>query len=199
MKFVLPVADQWLVTRAALKLIAADRRSVLAMVTVNSAAALAALGGPYLLGQIIDTVADGGGVDRVDRLALAVLCCAVAQMLLSRYAIAIAFRFGERTAARIREGFLRRALNLPAAVVERVPPGDLAARGTVDVDAVATSLREILPGMAVGAVQVLFIMSAVVVLDPLLGVVGLLGLSGIWFVTRWYLRRARGAYLTEGA
>jgi ABC-type multidrug transport system fused ATPase/permease subunit len=33
----------------------------------------------------------------------------------------------------------------------------------------------------------------------LLGLVGLLGLSGIWFVTRWYLRRARNAYLKEGA
>ena len=31
------------------------------------------------------------------------------------------------------------------------------------------------------------------------GVAGLLGLSGIWFTGRWYLRRARNAYLEEGA
>jgi ABC-type multidrug transport system fused ATPase/permease subunit len=193
----LPIADQRMVGRAALKLLAADRPSVLAIVTLNSLAALAGLGAPWLLGRIIDTVAGGGG--QVDRLALAVLGCAVAQTLLTRFALAIAYRFGERTAYRIREGFLRRALGLPAAVVERVPAGDLAARGTTDIDAVANTLRDILPSMAVGAVQIVFIVSAVVVLTPVLGVVGVLGLSGIWFVTRWYLRRARDAYLAEGA
>jgi ABC-type multidrug transport system fused ATPase/permease subunit len=199
MTAVLPVADQRLVGRAALRLVAADRRSVVAMITLNAFAALAGLGAPWLLGRIIDTVTGGGGAGQVDRLALAVLCCAVAQTLLSRYALVIAYRFGERTAARIREGFLRRALGLPAAVVERVPAGDLAARGTTDVDAVATTLRDILPGMFIGVVQMVFIGSAVVVLNPLLGVVGVCGLSGIWFVTRWYLRRARDAYLAEGA
>ncbi|MEV4513935.1 ABC transporter ATP-binding protein [Dactylosporangium sp. NPDC049525] len=193
----LPIADQRMVGRAALRLLAADRRSVLAIVTLNSLAALAGLGAPWLLGRIVDTVTRGGG--QVDRLALAVLGCAVAQTLLTRAALAIAYRFGERTAYRIREGFLRRALGLPAAVVERVPAGDLAARGTTDIDAVANTLRDILPGMAVGAVQIVFIVSAVVVLHPLLGVVGVAGLSGIWFVTQWYLRRARKAYLAEGA
>jgi ABC-type multidrug transport system fused ATPase/permease subunit len=199
MTSVLPVADQRMVGRAALRLVAADRRSVLAMITLNAFAALAGLGGPWLLGRIIDTIAGGGTAGQVDRLALAVLCCAVAQTLLSRYALAIAYRFGERTAARIREGFLRRALGLPAAIVERVPTGDLAARGTTDVDAVAATLRDILPGVFICVVQIVFIGSAVVVLNPMLGVVGVLGLSGIWFVTRWYLRRARDAYLAEGA
>ncbi|WP_327001118.1 ABC transporter ATP-binding protein/permease [Dactylosporangium sp. NBC_01737] len=193
----LPIADQRMVGRAALKLLAADRRSVAAIITLNSLAALAGLGAPWLLGRIVDAVTRGGG--GIDRLALAVLGCAVAQMLLTRFALAIAYRFGERTAYRIREGFLRRALGLPAAVVERVPAGDLAARGTTDIDAVANTLRDIVPGMAVGAVQIVFIVSAVVVLQPVLGVVGVAGLSGIWFVTRWYLRRARAAYLAEGA
>ncbi len=193
----LPIADQRMVGRAALRLLAADRRAVAAMIALNSLAALAGLGAPWLLGRIIDAVTSGRG--GVDLLALGVLACAVAQMVLTRYALAIAYRFGERTAYRIREGFLRRALGLPAAVVERVPAGDIAARGTTDIDAVANTLRDILPGMAVSAVQIVFIVSAVVVLHPLLGVVGIAGLSGIWFVTRWYLRRARDAYLAEGA
>ncbi|MEV0131095.1 ABC transporter ATP-binding protein [Dactylosporangium sp. NPDC050688] len=186
-----------MVGRAALRLLAADRRTVAAVVALNSLAALAGLGAPWLLGRIIDAVGRGGG--GVDRLALGVLGCAVAQTLLTRFALAIGYRFGERTAYRIRERFVRRALGLPAAVVERVPAGDLAARGTTDIDAVANTLRDILPGMAVGAVQIVFIVSAVVVLHPILGVVGVAGLSGIWFVTRWYLRRARAAYLAEGA
>nr|WP_221378903.1 ABC transporter ATP-binding protein [Actinoplanes polyasparticus] len=194
----LPVADQRQVGRAALRLVKADRRSVAVMMTLNGLAALAALGGPWLLGRIIDEVATGGGAEAVDKLAAGVLACAVVQTLLSRQSLSIAYRFGERTAARIRENFLRRALALPAAVIERVPAGDLAARGTTDVDAVANTLRDILPNIFIGVVQIVFIIIAVLVLDPLLGIVGVLGLSGIWFSTRWYLRRARSAYLTEG-
>jgi ABC-type multidrug transport system fused ATPase/permease subunit len=195
----LPIADQRAVGRAALRLLAADRRTVALMLTLSSLAAIAGLGAPWLLGRVIDTVTAGGGAGRVDRLALAVLCCAVAQTLIGRQALALGYRFGERTAARIREGYLERTFALPAAVVERVPAGDFAARGTTDVDTVAGTLRDILPVIFVSVVQIVFIVAAVLVVNPILGLVGLLGLSGIWFVTRWYLKRARDAYLKEGA
>jgi len=199
MSAVLPIADQRQVSRAALRLVGAERRTVTVMVALNTLAALAGLAGPWLLGRIIDTVTTGQGAGRVDRLALAVLACAVAQMLLSRYALTVGYRFGERTAARIRENFLRRSLNLPAAVVERVPAGDLTARGTTDVDLVATTLRDIVPEIFISLVQMLLIVTAVLVLSPPLGAAGLLGFTGVWFVTRWYLRRAPEAYLREGA
>jgi ABC-type multidrug transport system fused ATPase/permease subunit len=197
----LPIADPALVRRAARRLIAADRRAVTLMVSLNALAALTGLGGPWLVGRIIDAVTSRGAdaLAQVDRLALAVLLCAVARTLLSRYALAAGYRFGERTAARIREGFLDRALAMPASVVERVPPGDLAARGTTDVDAVASTLRDALPDVFIAVIQVVFVAAAVVALNPLLGAVAVLGLSGIWFTTRWYLRRARDAYLEEGA
>jgi ABC-type multidrug transport system fused ATPase/permease subunit len=195
----LPIADPPAVRRAAGRLLAAEPRAVAVLLLLNALASIAGLGGPLFLGKIIDTVTGGGGVGRVDRLALFVLICAAAQTILSRYALAVGYRFGERTAARIRDGFLDRALALPASVVERVPAGDLAARGTNDVDAVATTLRDALPDVIISVVQMLFIVVAVIVLQPLLGVAGLLGLSAIWFVMRWYLRRARSAYLEEGA
>ncbi|GIE75392.1 multidrug ABC transporter ATP-binding protein [Actinoplanes philippinensis] len=199
MNILLPVASPREVLLAARRLVAADGRAVTGMLALSSLAALAGLGGPWLLGRIIDTVAAGGRITDVDRLAAAVLACAVAQTLLSRYALSAAYRFGERTAARIRDTFLERVLGLPASVVERTPAGDLAARGSTDVDGVATALRDFLPPIFVGLVQMVFLIVAVVVLDPLLGIVGVIGFSGIWFVTRWYLRRARNAYLTEGA
>ena len=199
MSAALPIADRRLVARAALRLLAAERRTVVSMVLLNSLAAAAGLGAPWLLGRIIDTVTGTGGAARVDQLAVAVLGCAIAQTLLSRFALAVGYRFGERTAARVREDFLRRSLVLPAAVVERVPAGDPTARGTTDVDAVATTLRDVLPELFIAMVQMVFITAAVVVLSPPLGVAGVLGLSGIWFTTRWYLRRAPQAYLREGA
>ena len=61
----LPIADQRTVAGAAARLIGADRRAVAVMLGLNSLAALAGLGGPYLLGRIIDSVAAGGVWARV--------------------------------------------------------------------------------------------------------------------------------------
>ncbi|WP_433204817.1 ABC transporter ATP-binding protein [Dactylosporangium sp. CS-047395] len=195
----LPVADGRQTVRAAWRLIAADRWAAGGVLLLNVVAAVAALGGPYLLGSMIDAVGGAGAAARVDLLAAGVVGCAVARTLLERSALLAGYRFGERAAARIRVAFLGRALELPASVVERVPAGDLAARGTTDVDAVAATLRDALPAVFLAGTQVLFLVAAVLVLDPRLGVAGLLGLSVFVGTGRWYLRRARAAYLEEGA
>ncbi|MFJ3984023.1 ABC transporter ATP-binding protein [Streptomyces fungicidicus] len=195
----LPLADSADVRRAAAGLVRADRRAFAGVLALNGLAALAGLAGPWLLGRIVDEVRDGGGVTVVDRLAPVILLCAVTQLLLSRWARYVGHRFGERTLARVRERFVDRALALPSSVVERAGTGDLTARGTADVTAVGTTLRDAGPALLVNAVQSLFLMAAVLVVHPLLGALGLLGLTPIWLVLRWYLRRARDAYLAEGA
>ncbi|MEV6418506.1 ABC transporter ATP-binding protein [Streptomyces sp. NPDC051662] len=194
----LPVAEPSDVRRAAIELIRQDGRAFAAAITLNALAAAAGLVGPWLLGRIINTVRAGGGVSAVDRYALVILGCALAQLLLARYARLIGHRFGERTSARIRERLVGRALALPASTVERAGTGDLTTRGTTDVTAVGTSLRDAGPDVFIAAVQALFILGAVFILDPLLGVCGLLGLLGIRVVTRWYLRHAHTDYLAEG-
>ncbi|MCP9206511.1 ABC transporter ATP-binding protein [Streptomyces sp. NEAU-Y11] len=195
----LPIAGQARVRRAAGRLIAADRGAFTVVLVLNGLAAVAALAGPWLLGKIIDRVREGAGTAAVDRLAAAIVVCAVVQLLLARWARYTAHRFGERTLARVREGFVDRSLALPASVVERAGTGDLTARGTADVTAVGTTLRDVGPEMLIAAVQVLFVFGAVFVLDPLLGGCGAVGLAGIWCAVRWYLRRAGTAYLAEGA
>ncbi|MFD7867470.1 ABC transporter ATP-binding protein [Streptomyces sp. NPDC059783] len=195
----LPVAGPARIRRAALRLIRLDARAFAGMLVLNALAAAAGLVGPWLLGRIVDEVASGGTVAAVDRLALLILVLAVVQLLLARYAGYVGHRFGERTLARIREEFAERALALPASVVERAGTGDLMARGTADVASVGTTLRDAGPDLLIAAVQALFILGAVFVIDPLLGVCGVLGLLGIRFAARWYLRRALGAYLDEGA
>ncbi|MEV7993974.1 ABC transporter ATP-binding protein [Streptomyces sp. NPDC086077] len=195
----LPIAGPAEVRRALTGLVRADGRVFAAVLTLNALAAGAGLAGPWLLGLIINEVRAGGGVDVVDRLALALVGCALAQLLLSRWARYAGHRFGERTLARIRERFVDRALSLPASVVERAGTGDLTARGTADVTAVGTTLRDAGPALLIASLQVLFLFGAVVALDPLLGCCALLGWLGIWFPLRWYLRRARSAYLDEGA
>ncbi len=195
----LPVAGPADVRRASVRLVKADRRAFAATLALNALAAVAGLAGPWLLGRIIDDVRGGGGVSAVDRLAPALLVCAVAELLLARWARYVGHRFGERTLARVREEFVDRTLALPAAVVERAGTGDLTARGTADVATVGTTLRDAGPELLINGVQFLFALVAVFVIDPLLGAVGVLGLTPIWFALRWYLRRARDGYLAEGA
>ncbi|MDX3731302.1 ABC transporter ATP-binding protein [Streptomyces caniscabiei] len=195
----LPVAGAAAVRRATVRLVRADGRAFLAVLALNGAAAATGLAGPWLVGRIIDEVRGGTGVGAVDRLAAAILLCAVAQLLLARWARYVGHRFGERTLARVREEFVDRTLALPASVVERAGTGDLTARGTADVDAVGKTLRDVGPELLISSVQALFLIGAVFALDPLLGACALVGLSGIGVVLRWYLRRARTGYLAEGA
>ena len=195
----LPIAEPKAVRRATVRLVRADAKAFTAVLALNAAAAIAGLAAPWLVGRIIDEVRAGHGVTTVDKLALAILVAATAQLLLARWARYIGHRFGERTLARVREEFVDRTLALPASVVERAGTGDLTARGTADVAAVGTTLRDAGPELLINFVQVLFLLGAVFVLDPLLGACGLLGLAGLWPVLRWYLRRARTGYHAEGA
>ncbi len=195
----LPVAGPADVRRAAVELVRADGRAFAAVLVLNALAAVAGLAGPWLLGRIVDEVRGGGGVAAVDRLAPVILLCAVGQLLLARWARYVGHRFGERTLARVRERFVDRVLALPSSVVERAGTGDLTARGTADVTAVGTTLRDAGPALLVNGVQALFVTAAVFLVDPLLGALGVLALTPIWLVLRWYLRRARDGYLAEGA
>ncbi|MFF9378785.1 ABC transporter ATP-binding protein [Streptomyces griseoluteus] len=195
----LPVADRRTVRRAAARLVRADGRAFAAALALNALAAGAGIVGPWLVGRIVDEVRAGRGAGAVDRLALWILLCALVQLVLARWARYVAHRFGERTLARVRETFVERLLGLPASVVERAGTGDLTARGTADVATVGTTLRDIGPELLVYAVQALFVLGAVFALSPWLGLFGLLGLTPVWLAVRWYLRRARDAYLAEGA
>ncbi|NYV78665.1 ABC transporter ATP-binding protein, partial [Streptomyces sp. UH6] len=106
---------------------------------------------------------------------------------------------GERALARVREEFVDRALALPASVVERAGAGDLTTRGTADVAAVGKTLRDSGPDLLIHSAQALVLIGAVFLIHPLLGACLVLGFAGILTATRWYLRRARDAYLEQGA
>ncbi|MFJ8825830.1 ABC transporter ATP-binding protein [Streptomyces sp. NPDC102467] len=194
----LPVADRATVRRAALELIRTDRRAFTCLLLLNCLAAGSGIVGPWLLGRIVDDVRAGTSVGQVDRLAAVILCCAVARLAFERWARLVGHRFGERTAARVRDRFVDRALALPASVVDSAGPGDLTNRGTNDVAAVAGALRDAGPDVLVSLAQALFLTGAVWVVEPLLGALSLVCLAGIPVTVRWYLRRARAAYLEQG-
>ncbi|GAA3074400.1 ABC transporter ATP-binding protein [Streptosporangium carneum] len=192
----LPVADRKHVRQAALRLIRRDVPGFTATLLLNGLAAAAALVSPWLLGRIIDTISAGGTIDLLAAIAVG---GALLQLILSRYAEKIGTRFSERTQEHIRQELLDRVLALPTATVEHIRTGDLTARGTTDVGVVGRTLRDAAPAVLISSLQALFLVAAVFLVDPLLGACGLLALAGIAAASRWYLRRARAAYLEEGA
>ncbi len=195
----LPVADRTTVRRTARALIARDRRAFIVVLVLHGVAAVTGLAVPWLLGRIVDEVAAGALAATVDRLALAIGACVLAQGLLTRYAYYAGHRLGERALARLREDFVSRTLDLPVSVVERAGTGDLATRSSVDVTTVGTMIRDAVPVFVIALAHLSLLFGAVFLLDPLLGLVALTGLPSIYAVCRWYLRRAGPAYLAEGA
>jgi len=197
----LPVAGPAEVRAAAIRDLGADRSAVVGVVLVNGLAAAAGLVGPWLLGRIIDTIQAGSGdvLSAVDRLAFGALLFTVVQTVLAWWALKIGYRFGERTAARVRERFLQRTLALPPRVADHLPAGDLIARGSTDASLVAFTLRSAVPEVLVAIVHSLFLIVAVLVLDLRLGLCGLVCLIGVGAAVRWYVRRARPAYLAVAA
>jgi len=196
----IPVADAAHVRAALRQDVRVDRRAFAGMLALNALATVAALVGPAYLGRIVNIVTGARpSVSTVDRDALVIVVFALAQIFLSRWALLIGARFGERTSARIRERMLERALALPASVVEHTTTGDLVSRGTSDAGMVAATLRDAAPVIFVSAVRVLCIAGAVLVLNPLLGICAAVCLAGDVFVLRWYLRRSRPAFLAQSA
>ncbi len=189
------------VRAAAIRDLGADRNAVIGLILVNALAAAAGLIGPWLLGRIIDTIQAGSGdvLSAVDRLAFGALLFTVVQTMLAWWALKIGYRFGERTAARVRERFLRRTLALSPRVADHLPTGDLIARGSTDASLVALTLRSAVPEVLVAIVHSLFLIVAVLVLDLRLGLCGLACLIGVGAAVRWYARRARPAYLAVAA
>jgi ATP-binding cassette, subfamily C, bacterial len=195
----LPVAGPPAVRRAAYRLIHRYRGAVTWILVINGLATAAGLVGPWLLGSIINIVESHGSVGSIDRLALLILLSAIAQLALTRHARYLAARFGERLSAHIREQFLDQVLNLRSGVVEHLVTGDLAARGSGDVNSVTATMRDGAPDILIATLQTVFVIVAVFIVDPLLGACGVVGLAGVVVATRWYLRRARSAYLALAA
>ena len=195
----LPVADRRSVRKATWGLVTAEPRAMLVILLLYGLAAGAGLGLPWLVGLIVNRVQAGAGESAVDSLVPAALGFALAQLLLTRFARYAGHRFGERSLARLRERFVDGVLRLPTAVVEHAGEGDLMTRSTGDVAAVGFAVRDALPDILISLVRAILIVGAMAVLDPVLGLCGLAGMPVMVLASRWYLTRARAAYLAQGA
>ncbi|MBL1082322.1 ABC transporter ATP-binding protein [Streptomyces actinomycinicus] len=154
---------------------------------------------PALLGHLVEQVQKGVSTTQVDIVVALIAGLLLLQSVFTRTARLLGARLGEQVLADIREGFVRRVLALPLSAVEKAGTGDLLTRSTRDVDSLSKAVRMGAPSILVAGLSVLLTFVALLVTSPLLALPCLVALPVIVGSTRWYLKRARSAYLTEAA
>lgn len=195
----LPVADSPALRRQTGVLLRRHRRGLALVVTLHILAATAGLAGPWLLGRLVDAVADGTTRSYVDRTIVVLVVAVLAQTVLIRYAQRAAMVLGETVFADLREEFIDTITRLPLSTVERAGTGDLVARTTTDVERVQYTVRFGVPRVLVTTATVALTLVAAALTDPLVAIGLLAGAPLLLAVSRWYLRRATKAYLRESA
>jgi ATP-binding cassette subfamily C protein len=181
------------------ELLRRHRRAFLLLVAANTVATVASMVGPWLLGDLVERVADGtrelrlGWTVALFVIALVVQAVFVRQMRL-RGAV-----LGETMLADLREDFLVRSVRLPPGVLERAGTGDLLSRITTDVDRLANAMREAVPQLTIGVMWALLLLSGLVVVAPPLAPAVLVAVPLLVVGCRWYFRRAPSAYRSEAA
>jgi ABC-type multidrug transport system fused ATPase/permease subunit len=195
----LPVADSRQVRSYVGELARRHRRPLVIALLLHTAAALAGLVAPRLVGRIVEDVQAGTTVGHVNVLAAVIAGAVVVQTLFTRSARFRSSVLGEEILADLREDFVESSLGLPVGVVESAGSGDLLTRTSRDVDQLGWSVRWALPEWTIALLTaVLTIVAALLVgwwvLLPMLTAV-----PGMALLLRWYLRRAKDGYLRENA
>lgn len=195
----LPVASSSQVRRYAREVFRHYPGMFRAAVGLNVAAALAALAGPRLLGDLVEGIEKHEPMSDLNRMVLTLAGFVLLQAILTRFAHLASARLGERVLARLREEFISRVITLPLSTVESAGSGDLLTRATRDVDALSKCVRFAVPETMIALITLVLVVVALVLVSPLFAMPLLIGAPILVAGTRWYLRRAPAGYLEQNA
>ncbi|MCF3145073.1 ABC transporter ATP-binding protein [Streptomyces platensis] len=195
----LPVGSPATVRGYVRDLIRRHRRAFTVLIAVNTAAVIASMAGPYLLGGIVEDLSAGARDLPLGRTIAVFAVALAAQTVFVRMVRLRGAMLGERMLADLREDFLVRSVALPPGVLERAGTGDLLSRITTDIDRLSSAMREAVPQLAIGVVWVALLIGGLTVTAPPLALSVLIALPLLIVGCRWYYRRAPGAYRSEAA
>ncbi|MFE9850471.1 ABC transporter ATP-binding protein [Streptomyces sp. NPDC005576] len=195
----LPVGSAATVREYVRDLLRRHRRPFAILVAANAVAVIASIVGPYLLGGLVEDLADGAADLHLERTVAIFAVALVIQTLFTRTMRLRSAMLGEEMLADLREDFLVRAVGLPPGVLERAGTGDLLSRITTDVDRLANAMREAVPQLAIGVVWSGLLIGALTVTAPPLALAVLVALPLLLTGCRWYFKRAPSAYRSESA
>ncbi|MFE1298087.1 ABC transporter ATP-binding protein [Streptomyces sp. NPDC057413] len=195
----LPVGAPATVRAYVAELFRRHRRAFLLLIGVNTAAVLASMAGPWLLGDLVERVSRKAANLPLTRTAALFVLALLVQAVFVRQVRLRGAMLGERMLADLREDFLVRSVALPPGVLERAGTGDLLSRITTDIDRLANAMREAVPQLAIGVMWTVLLLGGLVVTAPPLAPAVLLALPLLIVGCRWYFRRAPSAYRSEAA
>lgn len=175
------------------------RAGFVTVVGLHAVAAIAALVGPWVLGQLVEGLTTGITTSVINRAAGFFLAALLLQALFTRLTRLRAGILGEEILADLREDFLARAVALPPGVIERAGTGDLVSRTTTDVDRLSYAVRDAVPAITVAIVTMGVVGVALVVTAPVLTLTWLLAVPPIVIASRRYFPVAPAAYRAESA
>jgi ABC-type multidrug transport system fused ATPase/permease subunit len=194
-----PVADRAAVRRYVWDLMRDHARPLSGVAFWHILGTACGLAVPALLGDLVETIQNGHGASRLDITVAAIAGLVLLQGILTRTARLLGARLGEQVLAGIREQFITRVLALPLSEVEQAGHGDLLTRSTYDIQSLSNAVRLAAPAILAASLAVILTIVALVLTSPIMVLPGLVAVPLIWGGTRWYLRRARSAYLAEAA
>ncbi|WP_328869683.1 ABC transporter ATP-binding protein/permease [Streptomyces sp. NBC_00287] len=195
----LPVGAPATVRAYVIELFRRHRRAFLILIAVNTAAVMASMAGPWLLGGLVERVSDGALELHLGLTVSLFLVALVIQAVFVREVRLRGAILGERMLADLREDFLVRSVGLPPGVLERAGTGDLLSRITTDIDRLANAMREAVPQLAIGVVWAALLLGGLVITAPPLGAAVLVAVPLLVVGCRWYFKRAPAAYRSEAA
>jgi ABC-type multidrug transport system fused ATPase/permease subunit len=196
---ILPVASARQVVAHTRKVMASRWHELAVVVGLYTAATVAGLIPPWMLGSIVSAVQHGAAVSRIDLLAAVIAAALVAQSVLIRFGALAGAKLGEALLATFREDFIDGVLALPLSMVEQAGSGDLMTRSSRDVNSLSRTARQGVPAVLTAALTVTLTIAAIAADNPVLVVPCLSVVPPIWAVTRWYIKRAPAGYLRESA
>ncbi|MFJ8667462.1 ABC transporter ATP-binding protein [Streptomyces sp. NPDC093600] len=195
----LPVGTAATVRAYVRELLRRHRGAFALLVGVNAVAVIASMAGPYLLGSLVERLADGARDLRLEHTVALFAVALVVQTFFVRLVRLRGAMLGEEMLADLREDFLVRSVGLPPGVLERAGTGDLLSRITTDIDRLANAMREAVPQLAIGVVWAGLLIGGLAVTAPPLAVAILIAAPLLIVGCRWYFKRAPSAYRSEAA
>ena len=158
---------------------------------------IAWLAGPFLIGVGIDVAVPAlvrGDAGPLIWITAAMVAAALLDTVLRYVFLTWSGRIGQTVLLTLRRRVFQHVQRLPLAFHERYTSGKTISRLTSDVEALAELLDEGLDNLVSALFSVLTIGVVLVVLDPPLGLLALLGFPALLLVGRWFQRNSTVAY-----
>jgi len=179
------------------ELLAPHRRALWGLLATITVQNIAWLAGPFLIGVGIDVAVPAlthGDAGPLIWITAAMLGAAALDTVLRYVFLTWSGRVGQAVLLTLRRRVFAHVQRLPLAFHERYTSGKTISRLTSDVEALAELLDEGLDNLVTALFSVLTIGVVLIVLDPPLGLIALLGFPALLWVARWFQRNSTAAY-----